>query len=191
MPSPEFLELRDHALVWIRPYYDGVHLERAGHWLLELEPEASEPLVIAALLHDMERDVPGGPVMNKRTDPWDDPDYNRAHCERSAAVVAGWLVGKGASDSFVGGVLPIREHEFGGSPEGDLMQACDSISFLETNGDLVSTWVLRGECTEQKSAEKLQWMCDRIRLERARPWAEPYLRRSLDHLHRVAAGEPG
>ena len=182
MPSPEFLELRDHALNWIRPYYDGVHLERAGHWLLELEPEASEPLVIAALLHDMERDVPGGPVMNKRTDPWDSPDYNRAHCERSAAVVAGWLVGKGASDRFVGGVLPIREHEFGGSPEGDLLQAADSLSWLEVNGSLVTKWVERGECDVPKAREKLVWMCKRIRLGRARPTAERLLHATLKEL---------
>jgi hypothetical protein len=182
VPSAEYEELRAHALEWIRPYYDGAHLERAGDWLLELEPNAPEPLVIAALLHDMERDIPGGPVLDKRTQPWDDPAYNRAHCERSAAVVAGWLVGKGASRQFVEGVLPIREHEFGGSPEGDLLQAADSLSWLEVNGPLAAGWVERGECDVAKAREKLVWMCDRIRLERARGTAEALFAKTLEEL---------
>lgn len=182
MPSAEYLELRSQALSWIEPYYDGEHLERAGYWLLELEPAASEPLIIAALLHDMERSVPGGPVLDKATEPWDDHAYNRAHCDRSAAVVAGWLVGKGASPRFVEGVIPIREHEFGGSPEGDLLQAADSLSWLEVNGRLVELWVERGDCDIAKAREKLVWMCERIQLERARPIAERLLRTTLETL---------
>jgi hypothetical protein len=182
LPSAEYSELRAHALAWIGPYYDGVHLARAGDWLLELEPQAPEPLVIAALLHDMERAVPGGPVIDKRRQRWDDPEYNRAHSERSAAVVAGWLVGKGASRHFVEGALAIREHEFGGSPEGDLLQAADSLSWLEVNGPLAVEWVERGECDVAKAREKLVWMCDRIRLDRARAAAGPLLETTLEEL---------
>jgi hypothetical protein len=179
MQSPEFLELRGHALAWIEPYYDGEHLARAAEWLLELEPEAPEPLVIAALLHDMERSVPGGPVLDKKRQRWDDPEYNREHAERSAAVVAGWLVGKCASPRFVEGVLPIREHELGGSAEGDLLQAADSLSWLEVNGKLAERWVEHGDCSREKAKEKLLWMCERIRLERARPKAEELLQATL------------
>jgi hypothetical protein len=173
--SDEFTELREAALAWIGPYYDGPHLVRAGEWLLELEPDAPEPLAIAALLHDMERSIPGGPVMDKQNTPWDDPEYNRAHCDRSAAVVAGWLVGRGASVRFVEGVLPIREHELGGSPEGDLLQAADSLSWLEVNAPLAARWVERGECDVAKARKKLQWMCDRVRLDRARVIARDLL----------------
>jgi hypothetical protein len=182
MASAEYLELRGHALAWIEPYYDGEHLARTGDWLLELEPDAPEPLVIAALLHDMERSVPGGPVLDKKTQRWDDPEYNRAHSDRSAAVVAGWLVGRGASERFVAGVLPIREHELGGSPEGDLLQAADSLSWLEVNGKLARSWVERGECTREKAREKLVWMCERVRLERARPKAQELLASTLAEL---------
>jgi len=182
VPSAEYARLRAEALEWIRPYYDGVHLERAGEWLLELEPSAPEPLVIAALLHDMERDIPGGPVLDKQRTPWDDPEYNRAHSERSAAVVAGWLRGKDASPQFVEGVLPIREHEFGGSPAGDLLQAADSLSWLQVNGPLAVRWVERGECDVPKARQKLVWMYERIRLGRARAPAQALLRRTLAEL---------
>lgn len=182
MASAEFVRLRQAALDWIGPYYDGVHLERSGHWLLQLEPDAPEPLVIAALLHDMERAIPGGPQLDKRNQRWDDPEYNRAHSERSAAVVAGWLVGQGASRRFVDGVLPIREHELGGSPEGDLLQAADSLSWLDVNAPLARLWVERGECDLDKARAKLQWMHDRIRHARARELAGPYLETALQEL---------
>jgi hypothetical protein len=188
--SADLLRLRDEAFAWIEPYYDRVHLTRAADWMLVVAPDAPEHLVLAALMHDLERSVPGGPALDKANTPWDDVAYNTAHCNRSAEIVSDWLRDHGAPQAFVEGVRqPIREHEFGGSPEGDLMQAADSISFLEANGDLVSTWVVRGECTAQKSEEKLRWMYERIRLERARPWALPYMERSIDQLRRVAAGE--
>ena len=124
----------------------------------------------------MERWVPGGPTLDKVNQAWDDAGYNRAHCERSAEVVAAWLAEHGASQAFVEGVQqPIREHEFGGSPAGDLMQAADSISFLEVNGPLVARWVATGECSLQKGREKLEWMAGRVRLERARATARRQL----------------
>ena len=167
--SDEFIRLRKLALDWIPQYYDGKHLLRTGDWLLALAPDAPEPLVIAAVTHDIERAVPGGPILDKQHTPWDDVAYNTAHCTRSAAVVATWLFDRGASESFIRGVQqPICEHEFGGSPEGDLIQAADSISFLETNGPLVVKWIKNGECSLEKGREKMQWMCDRVRLERAR-----------------------
>jgi hypothetical protein len=167
--SEEFLRLRELALDWIHAYYDVDHLRRTGDWLLALDPDAAEPLVIAALTHDMERTVPGGPFLDKANTPWDDPVYNTAHCNRSAAVVATWLVMQGASERFVRGVQqPIVEHEFGGSAEGDLIQAADSISFLETNRALIVRWVTGKECGLERGRDKLRWMCDRVRLERAR-----------------------
>lgn len=184
--SDEFHHLRAGLHRWMEPYYDREHLTRAGDWLLALAPDAPEPLALAALAHDLERSVPGGPVLEMAVVGWDDEEYNRRHCDRSADVVAGWMRGTGASDDFVAGVRePIRQHEFGGSPEGDLMQAADSISFLETNAALVASWATRGMCDERKARQKLEWMYDRIRLERARPIAEAQLRRALGEMDRL------
>jgi uncharacterized protein len=184
----EFLELRDAALEWIEPYYDGEHLRRAADWLLVLDPTAPEPLILAALLHDMERDVPGGPVLDKRRGRWDDEEYNRLHCERSVAVVGGWLRGRRASQLFVDGIQPIREHEFGGSPAGDLLQAADSLSWLEVNAPLAARWVERGDCDVEKAREKLRWMSERVRLQSAQPIAAARLADALANLEvRVGA----
>ena len=186
--SPELLRLREAAFGWLEPYYDRVHLTRASDWMLVLDPGAPDHLVLAALMHDLERSIPGGPALDMANVGWDDKTYNDAHTGRSAAVVATWLVERGAPAELVVAVQqPIREHEFGGSPEGDLMQAADSISFLEANGELVAGWALRGMCSAEKAEEKLRWMYERIRLERARPLAEPYLERSLAHLRQATA----
>jgi hypothetical protein len=180
--SDDFLRIHTAALEWIRPYYDGEHLARARDWLLALEPETPEPLVVAAMLHDMERSIPGGPVFDMKTQRWDDVDYNRAHCERSAAVVAGWLQGLGAPRHFVEAMLPIREHELGGSPEGDLLQAADSLSWLEVNARVAAGWVERGACDTAKAREKLRWMSERVRLERAQATARDALGPALAEL---------
>jgi hypothetical protein len=172
--STDFHRLRQAAGDWMGDYYDREHLERAADWLLAMEPGAPEPLVIAVLTHDLERLVPGGPVLDKAGMAWDDVAYNTAHCERSAKIVAGWLSAQGAPDAFVTGVmLPIREHEFGGSPEGNLAQAADSLSWLDVNAPLAARWVERGECDVAKAELKLDWMLERIQVERALPAARP------------------
>ncbi len=187
--SAEFHSLRADALAWIAPYYDGEHLARSADWVIALDPDASEPLVIGVLTHDMERTVPGGPVLDKANTEWDDPDYNHRHCERSAEVVAAWLRDRGASDRFVEGVAtPIREHEFGGSPEGNLAQAADSLSWLEINAPLAARWVERGECDLDKAVGKLDWMLERIRVERARELATELHRHAVAGLRAEVAG---
>ncbi|MBS1879094.1 MAG: DUF4202 domain-containing protein [Actinobacteria bacterium] len=178
--SPEFLELRPRIYTWIEDYYDRDHLTRAGDWMLALAPEAPEYLVVAALLHDLERKVPGGPWLEMAEVSWDDRDYNDAHTFRSAVVVPTWLTAYGADPELAAAVAqPIREHEFGGSPDGDLMQAADSISFLETNAGLVAGWANSGKCSPEKALEKLRWMGERVRHPAGSRIARRYMDRAI------------
>ena len=163
------------AVTWIVPFYDGLHLARAGYWVCNLDPYAPEPVIIATLTHDMERSVPGEPVIDKRRGEWDDPTYNDAHCLRSVEIVQRWLRGHGASREFVAGVeTPIREHEFGGSDQGNLAQAADSLSFLEICFPRVAGWIDDGECDLDSALRKVDFMFYRIRLESAREIAAPF-----------------
>jgi hypothetical protein len=176
----EFLELRSRIFDWIADYYDREHLTRAGDWMLALEPQAPEYLIVAALLHDLERKVPGGPKLDMAVDRWDSRDYNDAHTGRSAIVVPTWLTAHGYDAKLAVGVAqPIREHEFGGSPDGDLMQAADSISFLETNARLVAGWANEGRCTPEKGLEKLRWMGERVRHPEGSKIARRYMDRAI------------
>lgn len=159
---------------WIEPYWNADHLRRTLHWLLVLDPHASAAARIAALTHDMERHVPGGPVFDPGTMAPGDRAYRAAHSERSAEVVSTWLAGQDADPELVAAVRElVALHEVGGTPEADLVQAADSLSFLETNGALVRGWVDAGRCGPERARRQLGWMLERIRIERARDLARP------------------
>jgi hypothetical protein len=72
-------------------------------------------------------------------------------------------------------------HEVGGWPEADVLQAADSLSFLETLAPLVAGWVESGRATRERGAAKVQSSIDRMNpsFTRARELAEPMLRDAL------------
>jgi len=173
------------AIAWVEPYYDSEHLRRTVVWLVRLDPAATEPLLVAALTHDMERHFPGGTQPHKAAGAWDDLKYNTRHTRRSADIVSRWLRAQSVPESFVEQVTPaILEHEFGGSPNGDLIQAADSLSFLDTNVGLVVAWVLNGETTPTHAKRKLEWMYERIRVLEARELARPLYETALTAVDR-------
>ncbi len=172
-----FRTLWPSALRWIEPHYDRVHLEQTVTWVQRIDPAASEPLLVAALTHDMERHFPGGPKLDKRAGAWDDRDYNERHARRSAQIVARWLRDEQVAEAFTAEVAGlILEHEFGGSEQGDKLQAADSLSFLDVNGILVAGWVADRETSLEHALGKVDWMYERIRLQAARALAAPLQR---------------
>ncbi len=184
---PDPLELA--ALGWVAGYWNARHLVRTRDWLLALEPAAGLALRLAALTHDMERSVPGGPRLDARTRDWDDPDYLSAHCERSAAIVASWLTERGVGEALADEVRRlVRRHELGGGPDADLLQAADSVSFLEVNGEVARRWVSDGRCDTPKARAKLDWMYERISVPGGRELARPFYERALRGLLTPAAG---
>jgi hypothetical protein len=180
--------LIERAEAWIEPYWNARHLLRTRDWLLELEPAASTALQLAALTHDMERHFPGGPEFDPGTMAPHDEDYRKAHCERSATIVARWLRAEEADDALVREVQRlIAAHETGGDPDADLLQAADSISFLETNADLVLHWYLDGRCSPERAKAQHARMLERIQIPRARALAAPLYDWALALIDREAA----
>ena len=174
------MTLEERALEWIAPHWNVTHLVRTRDWLLELDPGASEALRVAALTHDIERLFPGGPVADYSRAPEDDLEYRRAHSERSADFVREWLRGEGADERLVDEVTRlVRLHEVGGDPDADLLQAADSISFLEVNIDLPAKWAAEGQCSFERGLDQHRWMFERIRIERAREVARPFYERVM------------
>jgi hypothetical protein len=187
-------ELLRRADAWIADYANAEHLRRTVDWLRVLAPEASPALVLAALTHDIERAFPGPDRVDydARHGP-DDPTYNRHHASRSARIVAAWLREQGApADLIADAARLIEAHEDGGCPEADLLQAADSLSFLDVNVDLLLSWLpTRKHHTGPAEARvKLDYTFARIRVARARELARPLYERSLERLAEyVASGE--
>jgi hypothetical protein len=168
------LTLEERALAWIEPYWNANHLVRTRDWLLELDPGAGEAARLAALTHDIERHFPGGPAQDLTLSPWEDGEYRRLHSERSARIVGEWLRGEGSAGDLAADVERlILAHETGGAPDEDLVQAADSVSFLETNGELLARWYTTGRCSRDRAKAQARWMFERIKIDRATALARP------------------
>jgi aerobic carbon-monoxide dehydrogenase large subunit len=171
--------LRDHAREWVCAHYEynSKHLLQTEVWLQRLKPDASEEILLAALTHDMERAFPGpdSPSLDPR-DGVDNPVYNIAHSERSARILSDYLHEQGASQESIEQVARlIRAHEYGGDSDENLVQAADSLSFLEVNVNIFLGWMDAGD--EKWNADavhaKFTWMYERIQIPQARDLARP------------------
>lgn len=155
------------------------HLDRTLHWLLVLEPGASEAVQLAAVLHDIERAFEPDDVPPDSTDPASSA-YREWHQERSARVAVEWLVSQGGPPGVVEEVgRLVRVHEDGGWAEADVLQAADSIAFFEVQVDLFTEMVRDGELSRAAARRKFTWMFERVRLSRAREIAAPMLTAGL------------
>ena len=183
-------EREQAALAWVRPYRLSDHLVRTRDWVLELEPEASEALVLAALTHDIERHFPGGPRFDPSAQSPDDFEYRWQHSMRSAQFVHEWLYRHGGTDELVFEIETlILLHELGGDHHANILQAADSLSFLETLTPLTISWVQSGRAIPERAKVKISSSLDRIApsLERARELAGPMLAKALQQLDAASA----
>ena len=173
MADPRHSRLVELGRRWVTEKYpyNRTHLLKSLDWLDRIAPRASEAVRLATLTHDMERAF-GGPdaipiVMSDR-------EYERAHSERSARIVGAWLRENGADEPLAARVEAlIRVHEWGGSPDANLVQAADSLSFLETNVDLMLGFVKSGKYTSEDIARKFDGMYERIQIPEAKMFAQP------------------
>jgi kynurenine formamidase len=185
-------ELLERAQAWVADVHPHArHLERTLDWLLELDPEASEAARIAAATHDIERAYPDEASTWDSARDWDSVEYNRWHQDRCAEIVTSGLRERGAGEELTREVAGlVRVHEDGGWLEADLVQAADSLSFLETMVPLVLGWVESGRAPRERAEGKLRHSVDRISadLPRAREIGEALLEPALSRLR--AANEP-
>jgi hypothetical protein len=160
--------------------YNRTHLLKSLEWLDRIAPESAEAVRLATLTHDMERAF-GGPdaIPIKMSD----RAYEKAHSDRSARIVGAWLRNNGAPAALTEEVESlIRVHEWGGSPEADLVQAADSLSFLETNVELLVGFVKSGRYPLEEVAHKFDQMYERIRVSAAKEIAGPMWERAKAQL---------
>jgi hypothetical protein len=174
------LEVRARA--WLAPWPNSRHLLRTRDWLLILEPRAGLALRLAALSHDAERNFPGSPLQSPER-PAADRAYRDAHQARSAEIVDAWLADQRASPALrrsVSGLVAV--HEWGGWREADLLQAADSISFLEVTAADAPAWIGDHGHPPQRVADQLDWMYSRIAVDGARELARAFHERAFEVL---------
>ncbi|MES1262511.1 MAG: DUF4202 domain-containing protein [Acidobacteriota bacterium] len=176
------------ASQWILEKYkhNSLHLINSLEWLDRIAPGSGEHVRLATVTHDMERAFPGPdmPVWSG----WEDHDYYVAHSNRSARIVGEWLRARGAGDPLVKQVEElIKVHEFGGWPEADLVQAADSLSFLDVNVDLFLNYVRTGKFTAEQVRAKFLYSHTRVRLDRVKELTRPMLERANARLEEVEA----
>jgi hypothetical protein len=151
--------------------YNSMHLLKSLEWVDRLAPHASEAVRLATLTHDMERAFGGLDAIPIKMS---DRAYEEAHSNRSARIVGEWLRANGAPGRLVGDVEDlIRVHEWGGSPDANLVQAADSLSFLDTNIELMLGFAKTGKYSRTDIAFKIDQMYKRIQLPAARELARP------------------
>jgi hypothetical protein len=174
-------QLESVAMDWARAEHPhALHLERALHWLVQLEPDASAALRIAALLHDIERAYPDPDAPYDGALQWDQDVYIRYHETRCAQYLAAWLIEHRADPTVARDAVElVLYHEEGGWREADLLQAADSLSFIDTMTPLITGWITSGRTTRQGALAKLQHMYDRIRVRRARELGRPLIEAAM------------
>jgi kynurenine formamidase len=184
-------ELLERVQAWVAEVHPHAHhLERTLDWLLELEPGASEAARIAAASHDIERAYPDDAAGWDSARDWDSPEYNRWHQDRCAEIVGAGLRERGAGEALAREVQTlVRAHEEGGWPEADLVQAADSLSFLETMVPLIVGWVESGRARRERAEGKLRHCVERISagLPRARELGEALLAPALSRVRAANA----
>lgn len=164
MSESALIETATHWVIEKYPH-NSYHLIRSLEWLDRIAPGSSEAVRLATLTHDMERAFPGldQPVWNGN----EDKEYYVAHSHRSARIVGVWLNEAGADGELIRQVEGlIQVHEFGGWAEANLVQAADSLSFLEVNVDLFLDFVRSGRFTARQVRAKFDYSHNRIQI----PW---------------------
>lgn len=154
------------------------HLLRTEHWVRQIESKADIALRIAALTHDIERAFPASKFPPHPKSGYTQEEYRRyqiKHSNRSARITGNLLKGLGVPEEQVRNVRHlIRAHEVGGTPRFNLLQAADSISFLEVKAPLFISWIPE-ERTWQEVKDKIDLMYNRIYTRRAKEMVgEPY-----------------
>lgn len=181
-------QLFENARDWVNQTHPHPeHLIRTGYWVQQLDPTASDELIVACITHDIERAFTEGRVPEGSSEEgsgiiWDDEVYNLWHGRRSADFVAQWLKTQGVSDDFIKKVWRLIEvHEIGGNYEENLIKDADSISFLEINAPLFKSKIPE-KFTKEQVIDKFDYMYNRISGEKAKELAKPFYQKAVDLL---------
>jgi len=111
---------------------DPIHAINTLEWLLQLKPDADEPLKIAALGHDIERAIKERKVRRKDYKSYE--EFKEAHALNSAQILLEIMKGCNLNKELPEDIFfLVRHHESGGGSRVDVLRDSDSISFFQVN----------------------------------------------------------
>ena len=150
------------------------HFQSAVDWLLKLNPDAEEYLLVAAYAHDCGRAFSEGKKkLFQQGVSLVDENILREHQDGSADVIVGFLRREGVSDDLVSKIdYCVRHHEEGGNSDADLIKDADSLSYFDVNVERHLGWLKTG-ITKDQLRGKIDWMYERITSPQAKEWAKP------------------
>jgi len=135
---------------------DSIHSKNTKKWVLELDPKANMALQIASLGHDIERSIEERKI--KRENFTDYDEFKKAHSQNSATILREILSEYDVNHDFIGKVVHlVLLHEFGGTPEADILKYADSISFFDVN---LQFYFQRNP--ERETAFRMKWGYKRL-----------------------------
>lgn len=176
-------KLIEHSKSYIKHLGESVdHLLITAESVKEIDSKATDSMIIACLLHDIER-----AFKEDRTPPGDSNDicnvgYQLWHGKRSADFASIFLNENGASEDLINEVYSmIEKHEVGGTDIQNLIKDADSLSFLQTQIGIFLDFV-PARFSREEVKEKFDWMFDRISSDKARSLAKPFYIEALNKL---------
>jgi len=135
---------------------DRMHSLKAREWVLEMEPQASSALQIAALAHDIDRTIERRRAKVKDFATYE--EYKKQHAKESANIICEELEKEGFNDNLIERVrYLIEHHEVGGDKEANILKDADSLTFF--NMDIYP--YLKGRGSE-RTREKIKFMYERL-----------------------------
>ena len=162
------------------------HLVRTLDWLDALAPGARRGAAPgrAPARHRARLPRPGVALRLRRD--WAFEVYVDYHQGRCARLLTRWLAEHGAEPALIADAVAIvAVHERGGWPDADLVQAADSLSFIETLSPLVLRWIAEGTTSRESGLEKMRAMWDRIQVAEAREQGRELYERVMRELEQA------
>ena len=161
------------------------HFQRTIYWLLQLKPDADEPMKIAAYAHDIERAFNPISMDFFKTHELNNSTYLTKHQKGGAKLMSKFLRKYHYSEKDIQRVAEmIKFHEVGGTFESDLIKDADSISYFENNAPnhIEKFGRILGK---EKTRVKYDFMFNRITSFKAKDIARPMYKKAINLLNKI------
>ncbi|NIO44499.1 MAG: DUF4202 family protein [Candidatus Aenigmarchaeota archaeon] len=138
---------------------DRLHSLKTREWVLKLDKDASIPLQIAALAHDIDRTIEERRVKTMEAKNYEDyKKLKEQHAKVSADIICEELEKAGIDGKIIERVRYLVEHhERGGDVEANILRDADSLTFFSF--DIIPFFKGR---SYQKTKDKIKFMYSRL-----------------------------